>query len=1261
MSAISKFSVIILLLLGQGFLATPQHVSAQESSNVDPLNSSLIDTYEEIPTGAELIAEFGLDDEDPLPDLIEENPYTKEPLESLTNTTNPKVTEPLRDARLARVTRANDLPVKIYLDDVLISETVGSSGLSDPNVYEPEITTSVMDIHLNVNSESVQRRVSVELERQPILVSETGNGEVYSQIENLNFKANWNYGAFISRGEIRLYRKGSNPNGKPLKVLALNRQGSVSWNLRTEQTNRIQYALRVYGKNGGFDQSSLTDLNSSGLESSDGLAINADQNGDLSLSAYDAPLNNTGFHQTGIELYGAQIKFQVNRVPANHRVLVMGQEIAVLGSTSTADLIFPPGNHKVQISVVDGNGRGMTFERSAFVPKNDVFYAALGDITIGANTGKSYLDYYQKPGEAEDIDLFESVGVHGQGSLFLKGRVLGKYLITAALDTGEGKLDTLFDNIVTRDPNSVLSKINPDETYSVYGDYSTINNEAPTQEKLFVKIERNGSHLLWGAFKTAYRGNTFATIERSLYGAEVKFSKTFQSENMSTHLEASGFAIPPGQIQQRDQLRGNNGFVYSLSNSNILPNSEIIRVEVRHPITGLVVEETDFNYGIDYDIDYLQGQVVLASSLPSSRGLGGLITGSYPVYLVVLYEFSPEEAAANQFVFGGRTELTVGDYLSVGATGLIDGSGPVNQTMIGADAQINIGKNSFLKAQIANTKTLANDSMTSQAEILTRGSSNGQTSTNTELNSAIGWKVEAGLNLEDLGIDSPGSIVTVSAEHRDKNFAAPGQGTLEERNAYLAQAFVPLLDGKLRFDGELSSTEDITNDIVYRSARLDVGYDVTDKITLSTGVEHVSESDVGKRTDVGAGVAYRVTDKLQVGGFASTTVKASPSTLKRNRFGVEMVYRPTESIDIQGAVATGTFGLDAKIEAGFSIDPSQRTYVSYEIGKDPGEMFTLNPTDSSQKGLLKIGSQYDRGQTLKFYTEGALKHQSSDILSYSHTGGMSYIPNDAWQFGLDGRIIVGENLEGETAVESMNGTVSANYVGDKLSAGSSATFTRSWDFATQDNNDKFETSSFARIDYDPNWKLYASLNTVFINNQNSSDNANYINADISAAYRPVDNNRFSSVFSYKALYDLPSNGSDSNVSNVAYKQRSHILSADASYAFTPYFTLSGKYGLKWGQVTSNRNADDWKSSTVHLVSSRADFNFAKKWDAVFEGRLMHISEGNSTRYGALAAIYRHFGKNLKIGVGHSFSSVSDDLTNVDAVSDGFFINVVTKF
>jgi hypothetical protein len=63
---------------------------------------------------------------------------------------------------------------------------------------------------------------------------------------------------------------------------------------------------------------------------------------------------------------------------------------------------------------------------------------------------------------------------------------------------------------------------------------------------------------------------------------------------------------------------------------------------------------------------------------------------------------------------------------------------------------------------------------------------------------------------------------------------------------------------------------------------------------------------------------------------------------------------------------------------------------------------------------------------------------------------------------------------------------------------------------------------------------------------------------------------------------------------------------------------------------------------------------------LIEGRMLDLPDAQDRRSGALLGFYRHLGKNFKFGVGYNFTDFSDDLTDLDYDSQGFFINLIAK-
>ncbi|MGC5198794.1 hypothetical protein, partial [Aphanothece microscopica] len=153
----------------------------------------------------------------------------------------------------------------------------------------------------------------------------------------------------------------------------------------------------------------------------------------------------------------------------------------------------------------------MRFTRAVNIPSSEWFYVGLADLTVGHNGGSKGIEDV-KPGE------FDDVYTKGRAAFYLKGKIKGSYLLTAAADSGEDSVENMFRGLDEKDPKSLLSRIDPDDYYAVYGDDSVSIEDAPTRGKFYVRLERGDSRVMWGNFKTEIRGTEFLRNDRGLYG-----------------------------------------------------------------------------------------------------------------------------------------------------------------------------------------------------------------------------------------------------------------------------------------------------------------------------------------------------------------------------------------------------------------------------------------------------------------------------------------------------------------------------------------------------------------------------------------------------------------------------------------------------------------------------------------------------------------------------------------------------------------------
>lgn len=185
--------------------------------------------------------------------------------------------------------------------------------------------------------------------------------------------------------------------------------------------------------------------------------------------------------------------------------------------------------------------------------------------------------------------------VDGQLAFYAKGRVKGSWLLTVAYDNKPP---------VTQD-RGLLSTIDPDRYYTVYGDGSTQGYDAATQNKLYLRLERRDFYALFGDFQTGFDSTQLGRFDRTMNGA--KF------ERQGKVLNFSGFAASTEQSHIRDELPGSGlAGLYQLSRRNVVPNTETIIVETRDRARSeRILASRTLSRDIDYSLDQVSGALTL--------------------------------------------------------------------------------------------------------------------------------------------------------------------------------------------------------------------------------------------------------------------------------------------------------------------------------------------------------------------------------------------------------------------------------------------------------------------------------------------------------------------------------------------------------------------------------------------------------------------------------------------------------------------------
>ena len=159
-------------------------------------------------------------------------------------------------------------------------------------------------------------------------------------------------------------------------------------------------------------------------------------------------------------------------------------------------------------------------------------------------------------------------------------------------------------------------------------------------------------------------------------------------------------------------------------------------------------------------------------------------------------------------------------------------------------------------------------------------------------------------------------------------------------------------------------------------------------------------------------------------------------------------------------------------------------------------------------------------------------------------------------------------------------------------------------------------------------------------------------------YRPIYNDRLNALVKYTYFFNVPTTD-QVTLQNIAaeFIQKSHIASVDVSYDITPAITLGGKYAYRLGQVSLDRENQEFFDNNASLYVLRGDYRFRENWEVMVEGRVLDMSDLGERRMGALTTVSRYFGDNLKLGLGYNFTDFSDNLTDLSYDHQGLFLNL----
>ena len=1080
--------------------------------------------------------------------------------------------------------------------------------------------------------------------------------------ENLvSFKRYTNYSNVIERSEVRIFKKEQSTRDVPVEVIPLDNKGDGEWLAKFEEFTapniELKYILRVYDKDDNFDETKPQTIWLVDDISEDNKGINSKPELLVGYGENRLGLNNINIKGGAVKVYG-------NNVPKDHSVWFAGESIPVSPNGDfTSEVILPSGMHTVEVSILDSSGNGQLYLRDLELKQSDWFFVGIADITASrdATNGPAALI----TGDTTHYD--NDLAIDGRLAFFSKGKFGTNWELTASADTREGPLGDLFTNFMDKSPDSVFRRIDPDYYYPTFGDDSTTEEMAPTMGKFYLKLKNGTDYGLWGNFNVAYMENNLAHVDRNLYGSNIHYENLSTTSFGEKTFKVDLFAAESGTIAGRDEFRGTGGSLYYLKHQDILAGSDRLRIEIRDKTSGLVLAVNNLTPALDYDIDYIQGRILLTEPLSASSSDNLVVDsgngGSSDVYLVSRYEYASILSDTEDLSTGGRVDYWLTDYLKLGTTMSKFGGSVDSDSLSATDVTLRKNTGTWLKVE-QSTST----GQTNTTQVTNDGGYNFDTVSQLSGKnvSATASRVDASVNFTDIVDGLKGKAIFYNQELK-AGYSAPGLSAITDTKQSGGMVEYPAMDNlklKLKVDKK------IVNEGLQASAvELDAEYGVSDNWSISAGVKNDNRNDqstvvpvtqkLGDRTDLALKAAYDSKEKWTLYSFVQDTVKSTGNREKNARTGIGSEYRATDKLKLSVEVSNGDQGAAAKLGTDYLLSDRTNLYLNYALENER--------TDNgvrAQKGNLSSGFKTKYSDSASIYLEERYSHGDTPT-GLTHSMGVDLAPAD--------RLTLGATLDmGRLQDNNTGAIIERNAYGVRLGYGfESFKYAGAIEHRTDvtENPNSTEISRVTTLyknslkyQINPNWRMIGKLNhSTSISSQGDFYNGNFTESVLGYAYRPINNDNFNALLKYTYFYNLPATD-QVTLSNTAaeYIQRSNIVSFDMTYDISNNWSIGTKYARRFGEISLDRVNPVFFSSTANLYIVRADWHVTHRWDAVMEGRMLNVVEAGDTRQGGLFALYYHLGKKIKLGLGYNFTDFSDDLTDLDYDSQGLFVNFVTK-
>ncbi|MDP3206978.1 MAG: hypothetical protein Q8M45_03590 [Methylotenera sp.] len=943
-----------------------------------------------------------------------------------------------------------------------------------------------------------------------------------------------------------------------------------------------------------------------------------------------------------------------------------GTQIKVENGVATFKLLAPSEPKDVEVRITAG---GVTAAGSiSFLPElREMVAAGLveGIISKRHISAGSLSPTRQNDGFEQEINRWSRQFSNGKANaamrtaFFIKGKIKGDALLTAAYDSDKATRTRL------------LRDVRPDEFYPVYGDSSIHGFDARSSERLYVRVDKDKSYILYGDFAT---GNGFSQQTGGGSVARLQLRNLGQYNRTATgvrgHYEkgnvmGNAFALRDSLKQVIEEYPGNGtSGPFAVKNNSALENSEKIEIVIRDKNQiNLIKEVKTLARFEDYVFEPFSGRILLKTPLMALTPQGD------PQSLRITYEV--DQGGPEFWVSGLDGQIKLTDNLEVGGSWVEDRNPLSPYRLNSLNTGIKLGEDTMLVAEVARSISTQYQNGANLFATPT-----GQAGELRQKDSGNAYRLEI---VSQSGKDAlkPWDAKAWWAKS-DDDFDNNASGYTRGKGEAGARGRIVLNDTFSVF-GEAIRSEDRLVEASRTGEKLGLTAKVNDKLKLDIFARHIRE-DTAMPTGalIGSNSAPLGGALGQTGGFyglgvdqnglastgiASTGLAAS-QTLNANTVGVSAHYQATEKLGLDGLVERGEQD-QKRLLLGTQYQIAERTklYARAETQTGLASAYSVNGGDRSTSFSAGIDTSYMEGGSLfsEYRLRDALSGQQANIRDMQLANGV----RNTWH--------VSEGLVANTGVEYLRILRGSARDALALTGGMDYTANPLWKLSSrleyrrlfddqsasgnQSQDQWLNTLALARK-LDRDWTLLTRNYLLYTDNRDNATGASVGNTiqdrfQLGAAWRPVDHNKVNGLarYEYKMARDKAQDTGDN--------YRTHIVSAHMDYHPSRPWWITGRGAAK---STTDYTLPTDQRYSAYLLGGRAVYDINEKWDVGMLGSVLYSPQGSAKQWAAGLEAGYQLQTNLWASAGYNWSGFSDrDLSGSDYTAGGFYVRLRFKF